>query len=435
MTIKNRKKWFPFLILALSILLIIVAGYSAMLIKQGLHIYNDMKSPLLAPLRNIGITTTPLVQIDKELGNVPRPNAAGSFLIPEGQPIPFYNGPEGFRSLPSEKQDLQTRKHPRLLFLGDSFIYGSLVNADTTFPEKTAKYLGGESINAGVPGYSLAQMLLYARRLTPKYKPDFIVVQYSPWLVLRSEAGAITDSSSKLTLAPYFFKKSGVMGIATAPFTPPPSTMRSIEKYKGTPKSLTDALSFFTTVGIPFYFHHTYNATLLRIRQFAGLTPKKSTDSIGIIRFAYQEFDKIAKENNAKLVIVPLGTAISLHVPYDLFPEDAIVVNAWESQVEKLTDPSSWGYVKQYFLWRGNPPIPVDWHPNETAHNITALALSDALRQQETRYLRKGTHLTPVSFQECLSWLPPELSNPQKIISSITLPVFRKNHPITIDCP
>jgi hypothetical protein len=41
-------------------------------------------------------------------------------------------------------------------------------------------------INAGISSYGLAHMLILAKKLIPRYKPDYVIVQYSPWLVARS---------------------------------------------------------------------------------------------------------------------------------------------------------------------------------------------------------------------------------------------------------
>src|SRR5690606_37609731 len=103
-------------------------------------------------------------------------------------------------------------KRPRLLFLGDSFTYGLFVPSEETIPQQTAKLLGGQAINAGVPGYSLAQVLIYAEKLIPKYKPDYVIVQYTPWMVERSTSGFATFSQGLLA-APYLFDTDTGMAI------------------------------------------------------------------------------------------------------------------------------------------------------------------------------------------------------------------------------
>jgi hypothetical protein len=94
-------------------------------------------------------------------------------------------GPDGFR-VASSAGALDTAKRPLLLFLGDSFTYGACCTAEESFAYRCAHQLDASYIDAGAGGYGFAQMLLLARTLIPRYRPDAVIVQRSPWLLQRS---------------------------------------------------------------------------------------------------------------------------------------------------------------------------------------------------------------------------------------------------------
>lgn len=102
---------------------------------------------------------------------------------------PVYKGvtwevnQDGFRGplIPKEKLP-HTR---RLLFLGSSITFGWGVPAAEVFPEIVRKGLQKafpdislETINAGVPGYSSFQGLLYLETILPRFRPDVVVAEF-----------------------------------------------------------------------------------------------------------------------------------------------------------------------------------------------------------------------------------------------------------------
>lgn len=407
-----------------GLLLALSCWYVILLLERGLDTYNRVKTPILPNHAN---TSTQLDQRDPILGNRLIPNASGFFLIKDGVPVPFHHDATGLRSPPKSNAPQSGVRHQLLAFFGDSFTYGQLVPVEETFAYRSATQLGGESINAGVPGYSLAQMLLYAERLLKTHKVDYLVVQYSPWLVARAEAGKLSENN--LFMAPYFSSTANGMRVEPAPFTPSESLWLRTYKYKHTPKSVPDAISFLATVGLPLWLGHAYHATLFHAKQLLGLAPRKSTDTLAIIKYAYQAFDELAKENHAKLVILALGTAVPLHVPTDLFPKDAIVVNGWKAMVDELNPPTTNNYIRQYFQWRGNPPIPVDWHPNEKADAIVANAIAQAIRHDQKVSACKSQ---PVSASACeagshAKQVPVTVSSPKQVPAECALIPSKKS--------
>ncbi len=70
---------------------------------------------------------------------------------------------------------------PRLLVLGDSFAFGFFVDDHQTFSARLARRptpAPVEVLNAGVPGYSAAQGLLYLRELLPSTNPDAVAIAF-----------------------------------------------------------------------------------------------------------------------------------------------------------------------------------------------------------------------------------------------------------------
>jgi len=82
-------------------------------------------------------------------------------------------------------QGLRVQPHagparPRVLAIGDSITFGEGVPADSTFSAVLEKTLGVRADNAGVPGYSSAQMLGRLRRYLPILHPNVVVMTLSP---------------------------------------------------------------------------------------------------------------------------------------------------------------------------------------------------------------------------------------------------------------
>jgi lysophospholipase L1-like esterase len=82
-------------------------------------------------------------------------------------------------------QGLRVQPHPappapRVLALGDSITFGEGVPADATYSAVLERTLGARVDNAGVPGYSSAQMLGRLRRYLPLLHPRVVLMTLSP---------------------------------------------------------------------------------------------------------------------------------------------------------------------------------------------------------------------------------------------------------------
>ena len=90
---------------------------------------------------------------------------------------PVYTDSMGMRSLQAKSED----KGTRILFLGDSFIFGQGVAAEQSMPAMVQRYLAAARssaivFNAGVPGYGTRQEELWLREYGPQVKPNLVVL-------------------------------------------------------------------------------------------------------------------------------------------------------------------------------------------------------------------------------------------------------------------
>lgn len=363
---------FPVLIGVFCLVLLALA-YCITVAVRGAAAYDDIRKGGLG-------YNGKLYEFDPAMGYVPVPNADGAFTIPKGAPVATHHDDEGLRAPLRVGHSFQGGRHPRLLFLGDSFTYGQLVAAEDAFAFKAAQKLGGESINGGVPGYGLAQMVLRARKLIPKYKPDYVIVQYSPWLAGRARSEFAQDSRKTSPVPYYADAGNGGVRIVAPAFSPSPALF-VFDKYRLSPSTLGDRMSFLWGYAFPLIVQNDASLATLRVRQWLGIIPKPAQSEEKIIRQAYAEIDAIAEKNGARTILLALGRDTPMEVPEWLFPPRIAGVHGWRIMVQKLNPATSDNYIRHYVLWRGNPPEPVDGHPNEYAHEIIAEAVAARIRQ------------------------------------------------------
>lgn len=375
---QKKRIIFPIILGLLCLLVLLLAWLASIIIRSG-PAYEYLKQ--VHP--GMGQHTGEIFIFDPIAGPVLKPNSTGAHLIKNGDPVPVQHNEQGLRIPLSHHYIHQETKKPRILFLGDSFTYGELVSAEDSFAFKAAADLGGHAINGGVPGYGLAQMLLQARKLIPTYKPDYVVVQYSPWLVLRAQSEFSQGSMNAISV-PYFFDDGNKLNIAPTSFTPPRELILGMERFKNSPTSISDKIHCTLNIWIPFFLHRDFHVAKLRIRQIIGASPRPSRKSDDIVRYFYAEINALSKNHGATTIILALGMNEQLIIPGELFPEHIAGVNGWLALLEKINPKTQMEYARQYYLWRGNPAQPVDSHPNERAHNIISKAVAERIRQLES---------------------------------------------------
>ena len=102
------------------------------------------------------------------LGWFPKKNDQRTFEAT--RPIVVRHNRDGFRD---DEPGLKDR--PRVLFLGDSFVWGYDVEKDERFTEKLQGQLADKQVlNLGVSGYSTDQEWILLRREYDRYRPDVV---------------------------------------------------------------------------------------------------------------------------------------------------------------------------------------------------------------------------------------------------------------------
>lgn len=315
-----------------------------------------------------------LFQADPALGFAPVPYGQGFEALPGGVSVPVRFDARGFRvpatATPSDGPG------PRLLFLGCSFTYGGSVTAEQAFPERVAQRLHGRALNAGVSGQGLAHMVVRAERLLPAYQPDYLVVQYSPWLVQRGMS-AFSPVYAGLAPAPYFTGDEKIE-IAPPAFQPRLPSL-PLDAYRFSERGPGDYLGFFRDVALPLFAHDDLRLLAFRVRQLTGAAPWPSRDGLAVASAAYGYLDQLARANGARLVIVVVGNEDMAAVPFDVFPKGALVVDTQAALLAELPVRTREAYGRRYWHWRGTPPVFVDAHPNPRAHALIAEAVVAAL--------------------------------------------------------
>jgi hypothetical protein len=343
--------------------------YLGFVTYRASHLYDYVKSNQLG---GSGRTFQP----DVELGFAHVPNSRGEEVFPIGPYVPFRFDGNGFR-IPVE-DSLPSHRRPIVLTLGGSFTEGAATEARDTYAYLVGQYLGGTSLNAAVSAYGLAQMLILGRRVVPVHTPDFLVVQYSPWLVDRALSPFAPTFYGRFP-SPYFYEDS-VLKIQLPVFQSIVMDL-PVDRYRHKPRSLLDFASFWWNVDFRMSVHDHYNMILYELRRALRSFPKPTSDRDKVIQYVYGEFAKIAEKSHAKLIIVVLGnTYRPVQIPYSLFPPGVTVVDAHSAMLKKLPVVNDESYAAEYHHWRGSPTVDVDAHPNEKAHEIIAEEIVKTIR-------------------------------------------------------
>ena len=313
----------------------------------------------------------PVFEPDEILGFRSRPGAVGAHTFPIGENLPMRFDRNGFRVSVDARSDYFHR--PYVLALGCSFTYGDACRAEDTYPHLVAATLGGTELNAGLCSYGLSQMLILARKLIPEYRPEYILFQYSPWLLNRS-CRKFAPTRYSHAPNPYFI--DGKEG--TVKLHPPVFTCKTVDlgPWRNTPIGSSDFRSFFFKIGLPLALHDDFNLLVFKIKSALAMLPDPTDRRNAVIKAAYGEIKELAEKYDSELIIVGLGNLNNpLKIPSALEEMDLTTVNAHAELLSRLEKPTEYHYCRAYAHFRGDPPVRVDRHPNPTAHRIIADAI------------------------------------------------------------
>lgn len=366
-SISRRKRLVFWLFLAAVNVVFLITVYLGVVILRTRSLYLTLKS-------NPRGWSGQVHQANAELGFTPIPGGRGAEVLPLGPDLPVRFDRDGFRIPVSDSvPPTQPRTGPVVLTLGCSFTYGAATLAEDTYPYLVGRLLGGTTRNAGVSSYGLAQMLILARKLVATHKPDYVIVQYSPWLTARAQNPFAPTYLGKLPV-PYF------SGAAEPALQPPVFRARlmdrRVEGYRTSRQTVGDFAAFFWRVGLPLHLHDDVHMVLFHLARILGLLPSATAEGKRIERLVYGEIARVAQANHARMLIVVLGHSQD-PVPLDptVFPPDVPLVDAQGALIARLPAATALEYQRHYAHWRGTPPRVVDQHPNATAHRVIAEAL------------------------------------------------------------
>jgi hypothetical protein len=363
----------------LIFLITFCAAYFVWVTFRSMRLYAEIKSAGRG-------WTTPVNACDPVLGYRPFPNVSSEEIFPCGGRVPVYQDEEGFR-VSTQGVQSSSGKRPFVLALGCSFTFGTGCLAEETYPFLVAKRLGGTALNAGVEGYGLAQMLLQTRELIPKYKPEYALFEYAPWLIERSTGYASPSEVYGPTPRPYFTIGQDQPYFVAAPAFATNYFDLNMSPYVEGRTSPLEFSSFLFRIGLPLWTHSDLQITVFSVRRLLSLLPQPTKDSGDLVKTIYSEMSDLCHENGTRMVIVVLGSG---GIPPEDMPREHIealralvssaCVDAYAALYGQLDTPSVKAYEKAYGIWGCTPTHLIDRHPNPHAHEVIAEVILKSLR-------------------------------------------------------
>jgi hypothetical protein len=224
-------------------------------------------------------------------------------------------------------------------------------------------------------------MLVLARRLIPRYQPDVVVIQFSPWLARRAMSG-FANVTFGAAPVPYLTQDPEGRVTVVPPAFPASLFDLPFARFDRPDRGPREFLSFFFQAGAPLFVHDDMETLRYRLRRGAGRLPLPAPDPERLNRAVYGEIVRLAREQGARPVIVRLSHPFEIHhQAMRELSREALLVDAQAALDTHATDYED--YQRQFAHWRGSPAVLVDPHPNAAAHEIIARQIARALRQPE----------------------------------------------------
>jgi len=309
-------------------------------------------------------------QSDNMLGFKPAPNAR-EFQITTGDEISIAYDKNGFRIPLSDALKVNEANKINLLFLGDSFTFGANCYAEETFPFLVAKETCLSYINAGVSSYGLAQMVILAEKLIPKYKPDYIIVQYSPWLVSRATSMFAPVHFLHLPV-PYFAEKNNSY-VLELPIYNVDFTAMDAKQIKSSYQR--KFVKFLFKEALLYHLHDVWHFQKTEFLLITGQLPQPATNLREVEKYAYNRIKTIAEKNGATVIILNLGDIEYSKNSHGLFSDSNIYFAEADSYLNDFLKTSSskdYGMEFCHWIFNGKDLILIDNHPNPKAHRLIA---------------------------------------------------------------
>lgn len=145
---------------------------------------------------------------DAELGWFPK---TGNEITYTGtRTIRIAHNAMGFR----DKSHVQEKTRPRIVFVGDSFVWGYDVEEGERFTEYLQKDLADiEVLNLGVSGYGTDQCYLLIQKYFEHYQPEAVVYMFSETDILDNSV----NFNYKAYYKPYYVLRKGLLELRGVP--------------------------------------------------------------------------------------------------------------------------------------------------------------------------------------------------------------------------
>jgi hypothetical protein len=242
------------------------------------------------------------------------------------------------------------------------------VRAEETFAFRVAQHFGGTCLNAGICSGGAAQQLLLAQRLIPELRPDFVLLQCSPWLIERSRVLYASTFGGRIPV-PYF-----VMGAEGVRLEPPVFAPRvfelPIDEFRPSARGAGDFLAFLGRVGLPLYAYDDACHVWTKWRRASGALPAAASTK-EVEDYLYPELARLCAARGARLVVVALENRWKTWDEPDsiraLGLPIAFGTNRMRAELPELTPRA---YKLAYLHVAGDELI--DPHPNARAHAVIA---------------------------------------------------------------
>jgi hypothetical protein len=315
-------------------------------------------------------------RVDPDYGYFPKQSVLAYHSLKHGERVPVIFEWDGFRVPHGGDKKKHSATDLRILFLGGSFTHGYGIPAERTFAYLTGDALGAVAMNAGGSGWGLSQMVMRARDVIPRLKPDIVVVEYSNTLARRS-MNIYGPTNWAKSPAPYFYESSGAIEIQRPVF-------QSVNfKLPIWDFPRTSFPSFVWHVGIPLYIHDDFLTALTYVKRELGILPAPIKSKQRVVDFAYNSIHRLCDIYGAAMFILVLPAHYSDRPHQRLDASAWIVVTTLESLRAMLPESSREVWAATYRFQRGDPPRTVDNHPNPRMHAAIADILVNSIQQFE----------------------------------------------------
>lgn len=319
---------------------------------------------------------------DVNLGYKMIPDRRSALLYKYLQPVDVQTDKNGFRIPVSKKSLTDVSKPIDILFLGCSFTFGSACKAEDTFPYLVASEKQMNYINAAVGGYGLAQMYIQAKQLISKYKPKYLVVQNSPWLIERGVSEFAPSRGGYMLPVPYFADSANFFRAE------PPIYTSSIAKlFPAEDRRIFSGnfLLYYFKKGLLYFANEQLHVFITRCKNFLFLK-KMPTGKIASAEFyAYKEIFKYAELHQTKIVLLNLCNPPDSDKARKIsrIGKKVSIANADSLLNNYIREYSLFNYKRAFGHWgitKSGDSIFVDSHPNTMSHKLIAESICAVIK-------------------------------------------------------